>query len=296
MPNFSKKVMNKSFAMLLVLGLSSSVLAEDLLELPYDRTAYDEYFQTPDKEVIAYNGNLCYDIVNYPLVTYKKAYINDKELLKDFYIRKSAVDTYLMDADIASLPKERDIETLINDDIKGFALQEQAVESLFLLVWFYYNGEVVPKSDYEAVKYLTKLVDFYQDDPVKNEVYEDSFLNGVLFLGNPSGYSDDNPLSELSENEINVSLSKLAIAAGSLDMKAECLRQDLNKLNSWASTKLVLVELEKLADKGSRLSVRTLAWKYGELALQDPEKFNEQKQYWQQKESQLPKMKQTPWN
>ncbi|WP_127891424.1 SEL1-like repeat protein [Psychrobacter sp. FDAARGOS_221] len=187
------------------------------------------------------------------------------------------------------------LNNTINED--EFTPEDVALINLSMAI-AYYSGEFVPKDDNKAVQYLSKVVDYYQNEkPEWSPLL--SYMVTSEIVSKKSHLSENNPIRLQHETEAGIGIvsSYLLDKAGHFDTKAMLTYEDIEHflgvpilpsnedIKRYITPKLD--ELTHLANQGSYVATGILAELYEELVDIDPN-YTDKAKYWEDKADALP--------
>ncbi|WP_201587927.1 hypothetical protein [Psychrobacter jeotgali] len=263
-----------------------------------------EFKQTPNG-INVYSDNLTLQVANFQLCQATHPFSNNEDAISQ-YAKYEQTLSRLADRAIIDFPNK---DSLSREQIKqfksdGIYYQEQVVELYFQMALNYYLGEFVPKNDEKTIQYMSKVVDYFQQNKAESIIWLDYMVSTGLVRKNRR-LSRNNPITLQHKTETGLGIVSTALLskAGHLDSKAGLL---LETFDYWRSvptppsqTELeqylqpILPALVSYAEQGSYKAIEGLEKIYTELSLFD-KRYERKAGYWQQQSENIPQ-ENTSW-
>ena len=260
--------------------------------------ALSKFKDTPNG-INIYSDNFALQVAKFQLCQADYPFSNDEDVISQ-YAKYEQVLSRLANKDISEFPKKdvlshKQIEQFKSD---GVYYQEQLVELYFQMALDYYLGEFVPKDDKKAIQYMSKVVDYFQQNKANSPIWLD-YMVGTGLVRKNRRVSPNNPIILQQETETGLDIVSTALLskAGHLDSKAVLL---LEAFNYWRASPAnsgqteieqylqpLILELTSYAELGSYKAIEGLDEIYTELALTN-KRYEPKANYWQQQSENIP--------
>lgn len=265
-----------------------------LIEQADKPIALSEFKQTPNG-INVYSDNLTLQVANFQFCKANQPFSDNKQAIAEFMELEQTL-TEIVEKPITNYPKlehlsREQTEKLEQNQGASVYYQEQVVELYLHAAFAHYMGEYVAKDDKKAIYYMSKVVDYYQQQQPEWSTMLSYIIGTKLFR--EDGYaSPNNPitLQHKTETGLGIVSTVLLSEAGHLDTKAMLI---LETLDQWGNTPIapsqaeiehylqpVLPELTRHAEQGSYIATAGLAEIYTELASTDS-RYKKEADYWQ---------------
>lgn len=257
-----------------------------------------EFKETPNG-IDIYSDNFALQVAKFQLCQTKYPFSKDTDVISQYAKYEQALSRFANKA-ISDFPKKdslshKQIEQFKSD---GVYYQEQLVELYFQMALNYYIGEFVPKDDNKAIQYMSKVVDYFQQNKANSSIWLD-YMVGTGLVRKNRRVSPNNPIILQQETETGLGIVSTALLskAGHLDSKAVLL---LEAFNYWRASHVnssqkeleqylqpLISELTGYAELGSYKAIEGLDEIYTELALTDA-RYEPKANYWQKQSENIP--------
>lgn len=279
-----------------------------LIEQADKSLALSEFKQTPNG-INIYSDNLGLQVANFQLCKANKPFGSDKIAIAE-YVELEQTLAKLAEKPITDYPKldhlsRAQMEKLEQNQGVGVYYQEQVVELYLHAAFANYMGEYVAKDDEKAIYYMSKVVDYYQQQQPEWSTML-SYIIGTRLVREDGYASPNNPitLQHKTETGLGIVSAVLLSEAGHLDTQAILI---LEALDQWGNTpiapsqadiernlKPILPKLIHYAEQGSYIATAGLADIYTELAAAD-NRYKAKADDWQQRLDNIPQAE-IDWN
>lgn len=263
-----------------------------LIEQSGKPIALNKFKQTPNG-INVYSDDIGLQVANFQLCQASLPFSDNKDVIRQ-YAQYEQTLSKLGNKAIVDFPKE---DSLSPKQIKqlesnGGYYQEQLIELYLQMALAHYLGEYIPKNDQKAIQYMSKVVDYYQQQRPEWSVWLNFTVNTGLVTENEC-ISPNNPitLQHKTETGLNIVSTAILSKAGHLDSKAIVILEALDNGGNVPITpsqtdieqhlQSILPKLISYAKQGSYIAAEGLGNIYTELAFTD-KRYKEKADYWQQ--------------
>lgn len=256
-------------------------------------------FKNAPNGINIYSDNFALEVANFQLCQANYPFSDNEDAISE-YAKYEQVLSRLTNKVITDFPKKSSLSRKQIEEFKSEEVyyQEQLVELYFQMSLNYYLGEFVPKNDKKAIQYMSKVVDYFQQNKAGSSIWLDYMVSTGLVRKNRH-VSPNNPILLQQETETGLGIVSTALLskAGHLDSKAVLL---LEAFNYWRASPTapsqieleqylqpLLLELTDYAGQGSHKAIEGLEEIYTELASAD-KRYEQKADYWQQQLENIP--------
>lgn len=285
--------------------ISNSCDIYKLIEQTDKPIVLSEFKDTPNG-INIYSDNFALQVANFQLCQATLPFSDNEDAISQ-YAEYEQTLSRLENKAITNFPKKDSLsyEQIKQFESDGIYYQEQLVELYIQMALNYYLGEFVPKDDEKAIQYMSKVVDYFQQNKVESPIWLDYIVSTGLVRKNRR-VSPNNPITLQHETETGLGIVSTALLskAGHLDSKAVLL---LETYHYWRASlvdpsqteieqylQLSLLQLKDYAAQGSYKAIEGLEKIYAELTLIDKH-YAKQASYWQQQSENI-SQKNTSWH
>lgn len=279
-----------------------------LIEQADKPIALSEFKQTPNG-INVYSDNFTLQVANFQLCKANQPFSNDKQAIADFIELEQTLAKFA-EKPITDYPKfdnlnSEQMETLEQNQGDGVYYQEQLIELYLHAAFAHYMGEYVAKNDEKAIYYMSKVVEYYQQQKPEWSTML-SYIVSTRLVREDGYASPNNPitLQHKTETGLGIVSTVLLSEAGHLDSKAMLI---LDALDQWGNMSIapsqaeierylqpILPELIRYSEQGSYIATAGLAEIYTELAATD-NRYKAKAADWQQRLDNTPQAE-IDWN
>lgn len=272
--------------------------------------ALSEFTHTPNS-INIYSGNLTLQVANFQFCRANHPFSDNEKTIAE-YVELEHILLPFANTPIADFPSMDDssreqLQHAETEDpyYRPSYYQEQLVELYLHAALARYMGEYVAKNDIKAIDYLSKVVDYYQQQQPEWSTML-SYIVGTNLVREDDRVSLNNPitLQHKTETGLDIVSAVLLSKAGHLDSKAMLLFEEYEYWRSPpippSKTELeqylqpILIELKDYAGQGSYVATEKLEKIYTGLIYID-KRYEKEAEYWQSELEEIPQVE-IRWN
>ena len=279
-----------------------------LIEQADKPIALSEFKQTPNG-INVYSDNLTLQVANFQFCKANQPFSDNKQAIAEFMELEQTL-TEIVEKPITNYPKlehlsREQTEKLEQNQGASVYYQEQVVELYLHAAFAHYMGEYVAKDDKKAIYYMSKVVDYYQQQQPEWSTML-SYIIGTKLVREDGYASPNNPitLQHKTETGLGIVTTVLLSEAGHLDTKAMLLFEEYeywrsppippSKIELDQYLQPILIELKNYAKQGSYTAIEKLEKIYTGLVYID-KRYEKEAKYWQLELEKIPQAE-INWN